>query len=109
MNGHLLRWNLKSSPTKGGWWEQFKEAVSRLPDPPQPIQPWLYLPDGSLLDIDKMLEENTRLLEDLQMQRQLTANAQHNESLLARRAEALRKRWPAIHKQFFSTEKRKAK
>lgn len=84
--------------------EPFRVIPSNeLPDPTL-----YHLPDGAVLDIDKMLEENTRLLEQLQMQRQLTANAQRNESLLARRAETLRKKWPAIHKQFFATEKGKA-
>lgn len=123
---------MKSSPTKGGWWEQFKEAVGRLPDGPinhtkpgRPIvvgykvpgQPILlttadklpdptavYLPDGSILDIDKMLEDNTRLLQELQKTRLLLQNAQHAESLLMRRVESLRKRWPAIHKQFFTAK-----
>lgn len=126
------RLKLKSSPTKGGWWEKFKEAVNSLPDGPinrtepgRPIavgykvpgQPLLvttadklpdptavYLPDGSILDIDKMLAENTRLLEDLQKTRLLLRNAQHAESLLMRRIEVLRKKWPAIHKQFFTAQ-----
>lgn len=123
---------MKSSPTKGGWWEQFKEAVNRLPDGPinrtepgkpimvgykEPGKPFRvipsnelpdptlrYLPDGSVLDIDKMLEDNTRLLEDLQKTRLLLRNAQHAESLLMRRVEALRKRWPSIHKKFFTAQ-----
>lgn len=126
---------MKSSPTKGGWWEKFKEAVNRLPDGPvnrvepgkpimvgykEPGQPYrlipsnelpdpMYelhrlhrLPDGAILDIDRMLEENTRLLEELQRTRLLLRNAQHSESLLTRRIEAFRKKWPAIHKQFFT-------
>lgn len=126
------RLKLKSSPTKGGWWEKFKEAVNSLPDSPinrtepgqptpmgikLPGKPWfigtskdlpdptaIYLPDGSILDIDKMLAENTRLLEDLQKTRLLLRNAQHAESLLMRRIEVLRKKWPAIHKQFFTAQ-----
>ena len=125
------RLKLKSSPTNS-WWDKFREAVSRLPDGPvnntepgQPIpmgiklpgKPWfigtskdlpdptaIYLPDGSILDIDKMLAENTRLLEDLQKTRLLLRNAQHAESLLMRRVEVLRKRWPTIHKQFFTAQ-----
>lgn len=120
-----------SSPTNS-WWDKFKESVSRLPDGPvnktQPGRPIavgykvpgqpilittadklpdptaIYLPDGSILDIDKMLEDNTRLLEDLQKTRLLLRNAQHAESLLMRRVEVLRKRWPAIHKQFFTAQ-----
>lgn len=128
----MKRWNLKSSPTKGGWWDKFKEAVNRLPDGPinhteagQPIpigiklpgKPWFigtskdlpdptatYLPDGSVLDIEKMLADNTRLLGELQKTRLLLRNAQHAESLLMRRVETLRKRWPGIHKQFFTAK-----
>lgn len=118
-----------SSPTKS-WWDKFKEAARGLPDGPvnhtqpgQPIpmgiklpgKPFFigtskdlpdptahYLPDGSILDVSKMLEENTRLLEELQKTRLLLRNAQHAESLLTRRVEAFRKKWPAIHKQFFT-------
>ena len=121
---------MTSSPTNGGWFKRLKEAVNRLPDGPvnrvepgQPIpmgiklpgKPFFigtskdlpdptahYLPDGSILDVSKMLEENTRLLEELQKTRLLLRNAQHAESLLTRRVEAFRRKWPAIHKQFFT-------
>jgi hypothetical protein len=129
---------LKSSPTDSGdWWESLKQGARRLlpdgpvnhmePGKPIPIgiklpgKPFFvgtakdlpdpeafYLPDGSVLDIDKMLEENTRLLEDLQKTRGLLRDAQHAESLLARRVEVFRKKWPDIHKKFFTTKKRKA-
>lgn len=106
---------MKSSPSNGGWWDRFKEAVLSLPETPQiQSQVTFYLPDGARLDIDKMLEENTRLLEDNQRLRQTLTDtrelrkqlkdAKHNESLMTRRVEAFRKRWPAIHKQFFTAE-----
>lgn len=90
--------------------EPFRVVPSKeLPDPTLYQLHQLHrLPDGAILDVDRMLKENTELLEKLQMQRQLTANAQRNESLMARRVEAFRKKWPDIHKQFFASEKGKA-
>lgn len=121
-----------SSPTKSsrlatllGWIKPAHEGPTNTTEPGQPIpmgiklpgKPWfigtskdlpdptaIYLPDGSILDIDKMLVDNTRMLEELQQTRLLLRNAQHAESLLMRRVEVLRKRWPAIHKQFFTAK-----
>lgn len=99
---------MKTSPTKGGWWEKFREAVLNLPDP-APAKP---------IDVDQLLADNTRLLVENQRLRETAAkvrelrkqlaDSQHNESLMARRIEAFRRKWPAIHKDFFTAE-RKAK
>jgi hypothetical protein len=112
----MRRWLLRTSPTDGSWWDRFKEAVRSLPDTSQiQTEVTLSLPDGSPLDVNKMLKENTRLLEQNQrlrheqsvLLRQLR-DVKHHESLMAGRIEAFRKKWPAIHKDFFARE-RKAK
>lgn len=68
-------------------------------------------------DIEQILADNSRLLMENQrmrgtltdteeLRRQLR-DSKHNESLMARRIEAFRKKWPAIHRDFFSTDKGK--
>ncbi|QBJ04533.1 hypothetical protein HOV23_gp040 [Pseudomonas phage Lana] len=69
------------------------------------------------MDIEQILADNTRLLTENQRMRgalldtsdlrKQLRDAKHNESLMARRIEAFRKMWPAIHKDFFTTEKGK--
>lgn len=127
---------MKSSPTNGGWWERFKEAVRSLPDPNPtltPDEPWPRLEgpinhtapgrpipigikraDGTFFigtsadlkipDVEDLLRENAKLLaanEDLRYQ---LAGAKTNERKLAWRIEAFRKKWPAIHKDFFTAK-----
>lgn len=97
---------MKTSPTKGGWWGKFREAVLSLPEP---------APARSI-DVDQMLADNTRLLEENQRLRETAAtvrelrkqlaDSQHHESLMARRIEAFRRKWPAIHKDFFTAERK---
>lgn len=113
---------MKSSPTKGGWWERFKEAVGSLPDGPinptapgTPITVGILRADGTIFvgtsgdlnapDVESLLQENAKLLaanEDLRMQ---ISAAKANERKLAWRIEAFRKTWPAIHREFFTKKK----
>lgn len=113
---------MKSSQIKNSWWERFKEAVGSLPAGPinhtapgTPIPVGIVRSDGTLFvgtaadlkvtDVESLLQENAKLLaanEDLRSQ---IAGAKANERKLAWRVEALRKKWPALHKEFFTKKK----
>jgi len=116
---------LKSSPIND-WWEKFKEAVSSLPDPPiqgpvntiepgkaipmgikRPGEPFFVGTSADLRCEDRSYNDSyvKELEDELEELRKQLRDAKHNESLMARRVEMFRRRWPAIHKQFFSTGK----
>lgn len=117
---------MKSSPTNGGWWEKFKEAVHGLPEPKtmagdfkprkpgvEPSEPWprsagpdlkFYMPNGTELNIEGLLDENKSLRAEVKTLRTQLLGAKANERKLAWRIEKFRKKWPAIHKEFFTNE-----
>lgn len=54
--------------------------------------------------MDAVIEANAELAKENGRLRKLLADSQRSEAVMARRIEAFRKCWPAIHKDFFKKE-----
>lgn len=108
---------MKTSPTKGDWLGRIRSLWASghfTGGPVNKTQPGILTVTNSAdipgihkpRNIPQILEENAALLkENGDLRTQLLAS-KHNERQLAWRIEEFRKRWPAIHKQFFTKERK---